>query len=398
MTGAAPEAGEEASPSARDATRAASVAGPLVQLPEDRVAVEWWLTRRAIEGGGEMPYGLEGVLALWPEHRAETDRWTFGLELEFSAADTAWVAAELHARGLCAQPTPATYHGDRVDGFWTVEQDRSVTSVFETGDGSAPIVVGGEVVSPPLRDTPETWRQVATVLDVLQACGAQVNQHCGLHVHVGVDALSPSARWVSSQPSPAGTDQPNQMDRGLVPALSRLAMLAGVCFEDLIFRLASAQGGRHRGQAFFYRHCRPLERPLRASYESVAALAEALGKEGAARRAALNLTNVGDPEKDTVEFRQSNGTLDGRIVQGFCRLCIALVGAARWYPAAALLAPESLGAHSDEAGDRHDDPLPLWRFLAAACPDGVSVDAAASLLWLFRRGSWQPSLAALASA
>src|SRR5205814_2894963 len=136
--------------------------GPIAQLPHDSIAVEWWLARRAIEGYGAMPYTTDGVLALWPERRRETDRWTFGLEFEFAAADAHWVAAELHARGLTASPEPDTYHGERVRGLWTVEQDRSVTSVFENGSAPA-YVVGGEVVSPPLRDTPETWLQVATV-------------------------------------------------------------------------------------------------------------------------------------------------------------------------------------------------------------------------------------------
>jgi hypothetical protein len=164
--------------------------------------------------------------------------------------------------------------------------------------------------------------------------------------------------------------------------------------------VASAESGHHRGRAFFYRHSRPLERPLLGSYESIADLANALGKEGAARRAALNLTNVGDPDKDTVEFRHCNGTLDPRVVQAFCRLCVAFVGAGRWQPDAARLAPEPLGTHwMAERGGGHDaDPAPLWRFLAAACPNGLPVEAAAALLWLYRRGSWQPSLAALANA
>jgi hypothetical protein len=102
-----------------------------------------------------------------------------------------------------------------------------------------------------------------------------------------------------------------------------------------------------------------------------------------------------------VEFRQCNGTLDGRIVQASCRLCAALVGAARWCPEAALLAPEALGAHwrqgESAAHASADSPQPLWRFLAAACPQGLPVEAAASLLWLYRQGTWQPSLATLAT-
>ena len=176
--------------------------------------------------------------------------------------------------------------------------------------------------------------------------------------------------------------------------------------RTLVFRLASAEGGQHRGQAFFYRHCRPLERPLLPAYENVADLADALGLEGSARRAALNLTNVGDPHKDTVEFRQCNGTLDGRVVQAFTRLCAALIGAARWVPAAALLPPAPLGGNwsqrrhagsADAETAIESDPQPLWDFLAAVFPDGLPLEAAASLLWLYRRGAWQPGLSTLAA-
>jgi hypothetical protein len=373
--------------------------GPMVRLPEDALAVEWWLARRAIEGDGGVPYAHGGVFALWPAREAETKRWTFGLELEFAAADAGWVAAELHTRGLCASPEPLPYHTGSRDGLWSVEHDRSVTTVFDSDDGGAPVVVGGEVVSPPLRDTPESRQQVAVVLDVLRRCGAEVNRSCGLHVHVGADALrDPAAARPGGDPALRSAHEPA---RDLLPALSRLAMLASVCFEDLVFRLASAEGGTHRGQAFFYRHCRPLAQPLRPSYASLAELTGALGVDGGEpRRAALNLTNIGDPHKDTVEFRQCNGTLDGRVVQAFCRLCAALVGAARWHKDLARLAPEPLGSHFARPGGAGEtaDPASLWRFLAAAFPEGVPADAAASLLWLFRRGSWQPGLAALASA
>jgi hypothetical protein len=363
-------------------------AGRLVRLPQDHLAVEWWLARRAVDGEG-VPYAADGVLALWPQRREDTDRWTFGLEVEFAVADAGWVAAELHALGLSAAPTPLAYHAERDDGRWAVEQDRTVSTVFENPGGGPPVVVGGEVVSPPLRDTPEAWRQVAAVLAVLARCGAAVNRSCGLHVHVGTDAL----RGAPGQPA---------ADRDLLPFLSRLAMLASVCFEDLVFRLASAEGGNHRGQAFFYRHCRPLERPLISAYESLAdltgALTGSLAAEGAARRAALNLTNVGDPHKDTIEFRQCNGTLDGRVVQGFVRLCAALIGGARWAPAAAHLPPSPLGGHwarrlgagAEAAASLDADPRPLWDFLAAVCPDGLPLEAAGSEARAARLGCQAP--------
>ena len=131
------EAGEASSSTARAGVPGHPGAGQPATLPADRFAVEWWLASQAVTGAG-LPYATDGVLDLWPGRRAETDRWTFGLELEFAVADAGWVATELHALGLCASPEPAPYHSPRSGGLWVVEQDRSVSTVFESPDGGAP--------------------------------------------------------------------------------------------------------------------------------------------------------------------------------------------------------------------------------------------------------------------
>jgi hypothetical protein len=238
-------------------------------------------------------------------------------------------------------------------------------------------------------DCPETWQQVGAVLSVLRECGAEVNGQTGFHVHFGAVALRDATD--ANAPDNGSTQR-------FLRRVTRLAVLANACFEDVLFRMASAEGGRHRGRPFFYRHSRPLEQPLGRDFETVDELAQSLGKPGAARRAALNLTNIGLPEKDTVEFRQSNGTLDIRIVEAFVRLCALLVGAARWEPESVRVDPQPLGFHHVVDGDFGADTgdTALWRLLSATCPDGLPIDAAVSLLWLFRRGSWQPGLADLA--
>src|SRR6202521_5381114 len=71
---------------------------------------------------------------------------TFGVEIEFDGADPNAVARALHEAGLAASPRQEGYHSQRRQpGMWTVERD---------------ITVSGEVVSPVLRDTPETWAQL----------------------------------------------------------------------------------------------------------------------------------------------------------------------------------------------------------------------------------------------
>ena len=365
-------------------------AGSLVRLPEAAAPVYWWLKRQSVSEDSPDLYRTDEVLNLWPSRREFTRTWTFGLEFEFGSADCAWVAGELHSRGLTAVAEPSRYHAPRVPGFWTVEFDSTVTSVFggKASDAGRTVSVGGEVVAPPLFDTPETWEQVSTVLEVLRKCGAEVNGQCGFHVHFGADTLRDGDESVAAD----GTQDE------FLSRITRLAVLANACFEDVLFRMASAEGGRHRGQPFFYRHSRPLEQPLQADYSTVDELAQALGKPGASRRAALNLTNVGSPDKDTVEFRQSNGTLDRRVVQAFVCACAALIGGARWASEAVLVSPEPLGHHlaleaSTDASV--NSAAPLWRLISAVCPDGVPIETAGALLWLYRRGSWQPGLADL---
>jgi hypothetical protein len=383
-------ASEESSDASSNAT-APTVDTPIewAFLPDDAVAVTRLLERDA-ECGPSARTGR--VFDLWPSRSHQTATWTFGLEFEFACADAGWVAAELFALGMVASPYPVAYHAPREAGMWSVEHDSTVTTVFHDGDSSNAIpsvAVGGEVVSPPLRDCPETWAQIAAVLSVLSDCGAEVNSQTGLHVHFGADALRDLADAVAPE---------HEVERRFVRRVTRLAVLANACFEDVLFRMASAEGGRHRGRPFFYRHSRPLEQVLRREYDTVEALAQTLGKPGAARRAALNLTNIGSADKDTVEFRQSNGTLDMRVVQAFVRLCALLVGAARWIPESVQPDPQPLGFHlaDSDGGQLLADDAPLWRMLRATCPDGLPTDAAASLLWLFRRGSWQPGLADLA--
>ena len=382
---------EEASDASSSRVMATAVGSPTewAFLPDDAVMIA---RRVDSDGFGSWNDAPSRVLDFWPQRSKETAEWTFGVEFEFAYADAGWVAAELFARGLISSPEPVAYHAPRAAGMWSVEHDSTVTTVFHGGQGadSVPsVAVGGEVVSPPLRDCPETWAQISKVLAVLRECGAEVNGQTGLHVHFGAQALRDSTDVSATE---------HEAPQRFVRRVTRLAVLANACFEDVLFRMASAEGGRHRGRPFFYRHSRPLEQPLGRHYDTIDELAQSLGKPGAARRAALNLTNIGSSDKDTVEFRQSNGTLDVRVVRAFVQLCALLVGAARWVPEAVRVDPQPLGFHHaerDDAGAYADDTA-FWRMLTAICPDGLPAEAAANLLWLFRRGSWQPGLAGLA--
>ena len=381
--------GSEEASDASSSRLIAAASAPFVGWPAELDVVEAIVRRLDQNGAHVSDFEPHRAFDFWPLRSDQTATWSFGLEFEFAYADASWVASELFSRGLVSSPVSVEYHAPRVAGMWSVEHDSTVTTVFHSGDGvdSCPsVAVGGEVVSPPLRDCPETWAQISTVLAVLRECGAEVNGQTGLHVHFGAQALRDSTDLETTE---------SEASQRFVRRVTRLAVLANACFEDVLFRMASAEGGRHRGRPFFYRHSRPLEQPLGRHYDTIDELAQSLGKPGAARRAALNLTNIGSLDKDTVEFRQSNGTLDVRVVRAFVQVCALLVGAARWVPEAVWVDPQPLGFHHGIDGGASGDGA-LWRMLSAICPAGLPTDAAASLLWLFRRGRWQPGLADLA--
>src|SRR3984893_12393295 len=135
---------------------------------------------------------------------------TFGVEIEFDGADANEVALAFHAAGLASTPNLQGYHSYREPGKWVVEHDSTVT---------------GEVVSPVMRDTPETWAQLERACAILRENGATVTTRTGGHVHVGADS--------------AGMDHD----------VGRFRRVANACAwaEDLMYRLAAAtRAGRPR--------------------------------------------------------------------------------------------------------------------------------------------------------
>src|ERR1700736_4606755 len=90
---------------------------------------------------------------------------TFGIEIEFDGADPNVVARALYEAGLAASPQQQSYHSqNRVPGKWVLEHDSTVS---------------GEIVSPVLKDTPETRDQLERVCSILRAHGARTTTRTG---------------------------------------------------------------------------------------------------------------------------------------------------------------------------------------------------------------------------
>lgn len=219
---------------------------------------------------------------------------TFGIELEFVGGDSNAIAAELHRLGLCGTPRMVGYHAPAAPGMWKVERDGSVTS------GSQ----GGEIVSPILRDTPETWQQIETICQVARRHGAQVDHRTGGHVHVGAEDVldGKRQRW------------------------RRFFKLAAG-FEPVLFRLSGGEQGRFRGGHYAESANEQNLSGINArlpNQEDNDIFRRILSRISRTRYTSINLQPFVSGKK-TVEFRAFNGTLTPGVIQANIKYAVGSV-------------------------------------------------------------------------
>ena len=325
--------------------------------------------------GEEVPEGDRSLLANDDLHRqlqrlartsaaAEYERenvigdpnQTFGVEIEFDGADPHAVARAFHEAGLAATPNMESYHSSgRVAGKWVVEHDSTVT---------------GEIVSPVLRDTPETWEQLERVCQILRANGARTTARTGGHVHVGADSAN--------------------MDHDV----NRFRRVANVCAwaEDLMYRLAAGtgRGGRqHRGAGNGYRWCGPMGS---AQFENAQDLSDLAYRVGASHGVGLNYGNILDHRR-TIEYRYFDSSLDPARLQANIKLACWVTKRASELPDSAI--PHErirLGTnHSAPEADGDDGLLRRFADMVFVRPKDKL-----KLYWLYEHSAWQQGRGAAA--
>ena len=104
---------------------------------------------------------------------------TFGFEAEFFGITQRDAVEALATVGITARIAGRTERGN----FWKITTDSSVTS---TGTG---IGIGLELVSPILRGT-DGLEMAAKAVKAIFNAGGKIDTSCGLHIHVGMDNLT----------------------------------------------------------------------------------------------------------------------------------------------------------------------------------------------------------------
>lgn len=181
-------------------------------------------------------------------------------------------------------PVGAYHVGVQVPGLppgWRAQRDGSL----HTRNGHQ---YGVEIVSPVLSGT-AGLQQIALVTRTLRAWGAEVNESCGLHVHVGVRP-----------------DDPRSINNLLWSVAN---------FETAIY---ASTGTTRRMTGSYSRTIKRLPAPKRPN--SLRDLQIADG-----RYHSLNLQNVVNGGKPTVEFRAFAGTVNTAKILGYVRMAVALM-------------------------------------------------------------------------
>ena len=181
---------------------------------------------------------------------------------------------------------------------------------------------GAELVSPVLRDTPDAYKGIFEMCEQMKKFPkdkqreVEANEKCGLHIHFDADCL---------------LRHPEKMRQFLeIYAES----------EELIYKMCNAKNNPIRKNAIkkdfkglhiisaLWRNgmaapsgkkiLKQLQAgSLKPSYKNWGKLSGIIAKYKIDERRyhGLNLTNLGNPKKNTIEFRMANGTLDSEIIK-----------------------------------------------------------------------------------
>lgn len=238
------------------------------------------------------------------------DSYQFGVELE---------AFNVHTKKP-KKDMPSLYMSKDSNEFIEKHRWKKATALEE----SLVSFGGAELVSPILHDTKEDWQNLLEICEHMKKYpGKYANEvitdsRCGCHVHF--DARVLTGRNIQETESMMGNFL--RLWAEAEELIYKMCNDVGQPIRDGslenklkgIERVASKlQGVKGMASPTGKKILKAIEEGnLRVSYKKFGILKRivALGKLDPRRYHGLNLTNIGNPRKNTIEFRISNGTLD----------------------------------------------------------------------------------------
>lgn len=160
---------------------------------------------------------------------------------------------------------------------------------------------GVEIISPVLNNTKDNVKDIYANCKILSDLGQEANKRCGAHIHIGADYLKSKDSY-----------------KNLIELWSNN--------EEIIYMSCNAKGEELRDGAI--EHASPISKKFEQEIKDNNIDYDNLSKEEfiekikeiqkyqdnntqkEGKRTGLNLLNIGEEDKNTIEFRIANGTID----------------------------------------------------------------------------------------
>ena len=149
---------------------------------------------------------------------------------------------------------------------------------------------GTEISSPVLRDKKEDWEKLLNVCSFIRIIGGKANKTCGGHIHFGSNIL------------------------GVDKYAWKLFLTMWAEAEPLLYMISNRKGEKTRVSV--ERYSSMMANAIRRNISNLVEInnEEDIGKFVSglqdSRYCSVNLTNIGSQNKNTIEFRLSNGSVD----------------------------------------------------------------------------------------
>lgn len=213
----------------------------------------------------------------------------FGIEIEFSKLNLDVVRNILNKLYDDKKISESLYKNSRYNK-WQVKSDKSVTDTIGTSE------FGGELISPILIDNPNAWHDIDMLCNILKNNDAKIYDCDAGHIHISGSILENDVKKIYN--------------------LFKL----WVAFEDIIFKF-SYNGPEARDGIFIF--AAPIYKiffEYKNSLEQAYSIHDLTRLDFSDRNYALNFENFINAynrktDKDTIEIRCPNGTLDATVWQ-----------------------------------------------------------------------------------
>ena len=209
---------------------------------------------------------------------------------------------------------------------WNMVSGRDEILVYEGG---------AEVTSPILKDTEQTWKDVSDICVHIKKYpgnkGKEVvaDSKCGLHIHFDADCLAQDQNKMRNFMRLYAESEEllykmcnDKNDPIRANAINRNLKGINIISSPFISGMASPTGKKILRQI--------KNDTLKVSYKKFGKLKMLVNKAKLDNRrySGLNLTNIGNSKKNTIEFRMANGTLDPEVIKQNVFLYASLINTA----------------------------------------------------------------------